>query len=139
MGASRIHAGPPHAVFVPSASSYFSTDRFTQHHGSPTRLLDWTYSSLVALHFATMENSHMEVYAVVWCAQPLEINFSSSLGKGLPKFQWLPSIDDVSRAIQSYHSASVPDKITEFERALVKLQEVGEKQNGHFAIFFEAP
>lgn len=52
---------------VVERDSYWHWLSVAQHHGLPTRLMDWTHSPLIAAHFATANTDKYQCDGVVWC------------------------------------------------------------------------
>jgi FRG domain-containing protein len=94
-----------------------------KHHGLPTRLLDWTYSPYVAMHFATENFGHFDEDAAIWCVDFRETN------EMLPK---------PLRAILETNDANIftTEMLHEVARTLPEFDALSKKE---FVLFFEPP
>jgi hypothetical protein len=71
-----------------------------QHHGVPTRLLDWSSSALVALGFAIIFRNNNEDDAAVWCLNPFKLNEATNVM--LTPLDKIPDISTNKTAQTSY-------------------------------------
>lgn len=54
------------------SDNFWEVLSLAQHHGLPTRLLDWSVSPFVAAHFATESFQHYDKDSAIWCLNCVE-------------------------------------------------------------------
>lgn len=96
-----------------------------QHYGLPTRILDWSYSPDVALHFCTANTISYDRDGAIWMVNYKELhkNVPPAI-RGLMEQEktWIMTSELMNREIEN----------------LSRLDELGHRY-GDFAIFFEPP
>ncbi len=120
--ASKMPSGHEAATY----DSWWNWVAIGQHYGLPTRLLDWTFSPNVALHFVTAKFSLFATDGVVWC-----IDFIKARRYLPPSLKAILKKDDAV-----FFTAEMLDR---YAPTLEEFDKRVEGEAGDCVIFFEPP
>lgn len=95
-----------------------------QHNGLPTRCLDWSWSPMVAAHFACGKEEHKNDDGVVWCLDATQLR---------------KIFEEISEPKKSIKGKSWVYDTKSLEENYEKLENITEKNGEDFMILWEPP